>query len=46
MVVVATSDPSPAQRDGAHLDAVHGLVDELLAPDVGIADRNPASARR
>ena len=32
MVVVATSDPTPAQRDGAHLGAVHALVDELLAP--------------
>jgi CubicO group peptidase (beta-lactamase class C family) len=32
MVVVATSDPSPARREGEHLDAVHGLVDELLAP--------------
>ena len=32
MVIVATSDPSPARREGAHLDAVHGLVDELLAP--------------
>jgi len=32
MVVVATSDPTPERRDGAHLDAVHGLVDELLAP--------------
>lgn len=32
MVVVATSDPSPASRDGAHLDAVHGLVDHLLTP--------------
>ena len=30
MVVVATSDPAPARREGAHLDAVHGLVDELL----------------
>ena len=33
MVVVATSDPTPERRDGAHLDAVHELVDELLAPD-------------
>ena len=33
LVVVATSDPTPERRDGAHLDAVHGLVDELLAPD-------------
>ena len=33
MVVVATSDPTPERRDGAHLDAVHGLMDELLAPD-------------
>jgi CubicO group peptidase (beta-lactamase class C family) len=32
MVVVATSDPAPARREGAHLDAVHGLVDELLSP--------------
>ena len=32
MVVVATSDPAPARREGAHLDAVHGLVDALLAP--------------
>jgi CubicO group peptidase (beta-lactamase class C family) len=32
MVVVATSDPTPERRDGAHLDAVHDLVDELLAP--------------
>ena len=32
MVAVATSDPSPARREGAHLDAIHGLVDELLAP--------------
>jgi CubicO group peptidase (beta-lactamase class C family) len=32
MVVVATSDPTPERRDGAHLGAVHGLVDELLAP--------------
>jgi CubicO group peptidase (beta-lactamase class C family) len=30
MVVVATSDPAPARREGSHLDAVHGLVDELL----------------
>ncbi len=34
MVVVATSDPNPARRDGDHLDAVHDLVDQLLAPDV------------
>jgi CubicO group peptidase (beta-lactamase class C family) len=34
MVVVATSDPSPARREGEHLDAVHGLMDELLAPAV------------
>jgi CubicO group peptidase (beta-lactamase class C family) len=33
MVVVATSDPAPERRDGSHLDAVHGLVDALLAPD-------------
>ena len=33
MVVVATSDPAPERRDGAHLDAVHALVDQLLAPD-------------
>jgi CubicO group peptidase (beta-lactamase class C family) len=33
MVVVATSDPTPERRDGAHLDAVHGLIDELLAPE-------------
>jgi CubicO group peptidase (beta-lactamase class C family) len=33
MVVVATSDPAPVRRNGAHLDAVHGLVDALLAPD-------------
>ena len=33
LVVVATSDPTPERRDGAHLDAVHDLVDELLAPD-------------
>jgi CubicO group peptidase (beta-lactamase class C family) len=32
MVVVATSDPTPERRDGTHLDAVHGLVDALLAP--------------
>ena len=32
MVVVATSNPSPARREGEHLDAVHGLVDQLLAP--------------
>jgi CubicO group peptidase (beta-lactamase class C family) len=32
MVIVATSDPSPARREGEHLDAVHGLVDELLSP--------------
>ncbi|MCY7378065.1 MAG: beta-lactamase family protein [Gemmatimonadaceae bacterium] len=32
MVVVATSEPAPARRDGGHLDAVHGLLDELLAP--------------
>ena len=32
MVVVATSDPTPTRRDGDHLDAVHGLMDELLAP--------------
>ena len=32
MVVVATSDPTPERRDGAHLDAVHDLVDALLAP--------------
>jgi len=32
MVVIATSDPAPARRDGGHLDAVHGLLDELLAP--------------
>jgi CubicO group peptidase (beta-lactamase class C family) len=37
MVVVATSDPTAERRDGAHLDAVHGLVDELLAP----ADASP-----
>jgi CubicO group peptidase (beta-lactamase class C family) len=30
MVVVATSDPEPAQRERGHLDAVHSLVDELL----------------
>jgi CubicO group peptidase (beta-lactamase class C family) len=33
MVVVATSDPTPERRDGTHLDAVHHLVDRLLAPD-------------
>ena len=33
MVVVATSDPAPERREGSHLDAVHGLMDELLAPD-------------
>ena len=33
LVVVATSDPTPERRDGAHLDAVHFLVDELLAPE-------------
>jgi CubicO group peptidase (beta-lactamase class C family) len=33
MVVVATSDPAPARREGAHLDAVHAMVDELLAPN-------------
>ena len=33
MVVVATSDPTPERRDGAHLDAIHGLVDELLSPE-------------
>ena len=32
MVVVATSDPTPERRDGAHLGAVHDLVDALLAP--------------
>ena len=32
MVVVATSDPTPERRDGAHLGAIHALVDELLAP--------------
>jgi CubicO group peptidase (beta-lactamase class C family) len=32
MVVVATSDPTPERRDGTHLDAVHGLLDALLAP--------------
>ena len=32
MVVVATSDPAPERREGAHLGAVHGLVDELLMP--------------
>src|SRR5687768_8856527 len=32
MVVVATSDPAPERREGAHLGAIHGLVDELLAP--------------
>jgi CubicO group peptidase (beta-lactamase class C family) len=32
MVVVATSDPAPERRDGAHLDAVHGLMDALIAP--------------
>lgn len=37
MVVVATSDPTPERRDGAHLDAVHGLMDALLAP----ADERP-----
>ena len=35
MVVVATSDPAPARRDGEHLDAVHGMVDQLLAPAGG-----------
>ncbi|HYD52348.1 MAG TPA: serine hydrolase [Gemmatimonadaceae bacterium] len=33
LVVVATSDPAPERREGAHLDAVHGLVDELLRSD-------------
>jgi CubicO group peptidase (beta-lactamase class C family) len=33
MVVVATSDPTPERRDGAHLDAIHAVVDELLAPE-------------
>ena len=33
MIVVATSDPTPERRDGAHLDAIHGLVDELLSPE-------------
>jgi CubicO group peptidase (beta-lactamase class C family) len=33
MVVVATSDPAPERRDGSHLDALHDLVDALLAPD-------------
>src|SRR5688500_2447067 len=32
LVVVATSDPAPERREGAHLGAIHGLVDELLAP--------------
>jgi hypothetical protein len=34
MVVVATSDPAPARREGEHLDAVHSLLDELLVPAV------------
>ena len=41
MVVVATSDPTPERRDGAHLDGVHDLVDELLAP----TDANASSVR-
>ena len=32
IVVVITSDPESARRDGEHLGAVHGMVDELLAP--------------
>lgn len=30
LVVVATSDPAPERREGAHLMAVHALVDALL----------------
>jgi CubicO group peptidase (beta-lactamase class C family) len=33
MVVVATSDPTPERRDGAHLDAIHGLMDDLLVSE-------------
>src|SRR5215204_887101 len=44
MVVVATSDPTPERRDGMHLDAVHDLVDELLAPVAGASDRRSPAA--
>jgi CubicO group peptidase (beta-lactamase class C family) len=30
LLVVATSDPNAGSRDGAHLDAVHALVDDII----------------
>ena len=45
MVVVATSDPTSERRDGMHLDAVHDLVDELLAPADASPDRRSPARR-
>ena len=35
LVVVTTSDPNASSRDGAHLDAIHALLDDYLLPAVG-----------
>jgi CubicO group peptidase (beta-lactamase class C family) len=35
LVVVTTSDPDAATRDGSHLDAIHRLLDEEIIPAVG-----------
>ena len=34
LVVVATSDASATRREGAHLSAVHALLDQLIVPAV------------
>jgi hypothetical protein len=31
LVVVATSDPEPAQRERGHLSALHGTLDRIVA---------------
>ena len=35
LVVVTTSDPNAASRDGSHLDAIHALLDDYVLPAVG-----------
>ena len=35
LVVVTTSDPNAASRDGGHLDAIHRLLDDEIVPAVG-----------
>ena len=45
LVVVATSDPEPSGRESRHLDAVHGLVDELLTARTTASERQPVTRR-